>query len=273
MADKAEIDMAADIVRLKPKPRTSAQRQKAYRDRQRNAKAVTVPVTPVTPPTIAPTKPTVSWSPFASLALTVAAIGLAGVGITINAWYAHSLGASDVAGALFTGIGIAADIAALTLPCVAARLWRKRQRTAAMAGWVAWLATFLFAILAGLGFASLNISDVTLARAGRDTAAVTTARLALADAKAARDRECKVVGPFCRQQEATVVERQHELDAAMRTVADAADPQTAAAEKLAIWLSFGTLNPSAEDFAKLRLLLLALLPQLGGLILMVARTR
>ncbi|MGA2293562.1 MAG: hypothetical protein ABSG20_34795 [Bradyrhizobium sp.] len=38
------------------------------------------------------------------------------VGITINGWFARSLGSSDVAGWLFLGLGVAADIAALALP-------------------------------------------------------------------------------------------------------------------------------------------------------------
>jgi len=42
---------------------------------------------------------------------------------------------------------------------------------------------------------SLNVADVTMARAGRETPAITTARSALADAKAARDRECHDIYP------------------------------------------------------------------------------
>jgi hypothetical protein len=61
------------------------------------------------------------------------------------------------------------------------------------------------ALTAGLGFASSNISDVTLARASRVTPAVTSAQAALEDAMAARDRECKGgLGKFCREREAAV---------------------------------------------------------------------
>jgi len=49
--------------------------------------------------------------------------------------------------------------------------------------------TFAFAITAGIGFASVNITDVTLGRAARMTPAVLTAQAALTDAMAARDRE------------------------------------------------------------------------------------
>jgi hypothetical protein len=41
--------------------------------------------------------------------------------------------------------------------------------------------------------------------------------------------------------------------------------------KLVAWGSGGMLRPAPEDFAMLRLILLALLPQIGGVLLMVAR--
>jgi hypothetical protein len=39
-----------------------------------------------------------------------------------------------------------------------------------------WLATFVFAVTAGVGFDSVNIADVTLARASRVTPDVTAAQ-------------------------------------------------------------------------------------------------
>jgi hypothetical protein len=132
--------------------------------------------------------------------------------------------------------------------------------------------TFIFAVTAGVGFASTNISDVTLVRASRVTAAITTAQAALADAMAARDRECKGgVGKFCREREAAVAERRQLLDSAMASVGQVADPQTEAAIKLVRWGSRGMLQPAPEDFAMLRLILLALLPQIGGILLVVGR--
>ena len=124
------------------------------------------------------------------------------------------------------------------------------------------------------GFASTNISDVTLVRASRPTPAVTSAQAALTDAIAARDRECKGgAGKFCREREAAVAERRQVLDAATTSVGQAADPQTVAAIRLVAWASGGTLRPAPEDFAMLRLTLLVLLPQIGGLLLLVGRPR
>ena len=57
------------------------------------------------------------------------------------------------------------------------------------------------------------------------------------------------------------------------SVEQAVDPQTEAASKVVAWLSAGNANPTAADFAMLRLLLLSMLPQVGGLLLMIGRTR
>jgi len=209
---------------------------------------------------------------FAPVLLTIAAVALSAVGIAINGWFARSLGASDLAGWLFLAVGVAADLAALVLPSTAAGLWHAGQRATSLVGWGVWFVTFVFAVTAGIGFASTNISDVTLMRASRVTPAVTSAQAALADAMAARDRECKGgVGKFCREREALVAERRQLLDAAMTSVGRAADPQTDAAIKLIAWGSGGMMRPVPEDFAMLRLILLALLPQIGGTLLLIRR--
>ena len=231
------------------------------------------PVTP--PPTVtAGSKAIVAPSRRhpAAILLSVAAIALAVVGITINGWFARSLGSSDVAGWLFLAVGVAADLVALVMPSCAAGLWQTGQRATALVGWAIWLMTFVFAVTAGIGFASTNISDVTTARASRVTPAIASAQAALADAMAARDRECKSgVGKFCREREAVVAERRQVLDSAVVSVGQTADPQSDAAIKLVTWVSYGTLRPDREDFAMLRLVLLALLPQIGGILLLVGR--
>ena len=207
----------------------------------------------------------------APLLLSVAAFALGAVGITINGWFARSLGSSDIAGWLFLAVGVAADLVALVMPSCASNLWQAGHRGTALVSWAVWLMTFAFAVTASIGFASTNISDVTLARASRVTPAITTAQAALTDAMAARDRECKGgVGKFCREREAAVAERRQILDSAMTSVGQVADPQTDAAIKLVTWVSHGLLRPAAEDFAMLRLVLLALLPQVGGILLMIA---
>lgn len=208
----------------------------------------------------------------APVLLSIAALALATVGITINGWFARSLGSSDVAGWLFLAVGVAADLVALVMPSCAAGLWQSGQRATALVGWAVWLMTFVFAVTAGIGFASTNISDVTIARASRVTPAIASAQGALNDAMAARDRECKSgVGKFCREREAAVVERRQVLDSATASIGQSADAQSDAAIKLVTWISHGLLRPTLEDFAMLRLVLLALLPQIGGILLLIGR--
>ncbi len=231
--------------------------------------AVTLPVAELEPEPVTPSRRQV-----APVLLSTAALALAAVGIAMNGWFARSLGSSDMAGWLFLAIGVAADLVALVMPSCAAGLWQAGQRVTALVGWSVWAMTFIFAVTAGIGFASVNIADVSMSRASRVTPAVQSAQAALNDAMASRDRECKGgVGKFCREREAAVNERRQALDTAVHSVEKTADPQTDAAIKVVAWVSRGVLQPTGDDFAMLRLVLLALLPQIGGILLLVARSR
>jgi hypothetical protein len=277
-------DISAEIIHLhqppKKRPKTGAERARAYRLRKKAASKalvipppVVTPVTPLPPPTVT-LRHAPSRRPVASYLLGASGLGLGAVGITINAWFARSLGTTETAGWLFLAVGVAADCVALAMPSCAGWLWEAHHRATALAGWAVWAVTFLFAVTAGIGFASVNIADVTLARASRVTPAVTAAETLLSDAMTARDRECHGgVGKFCREREAAVAERRQALDSAMQAVERTADPQTQAAIKLVAWITEGAMRPTSDDFAMLRLALLALLPQVGGILLIIARSR
>ncbi len=277
-------DTSASILTLvQPKrPKTAAERGRAFRQRQREKadkiareKAVPFPVllAKTAFANAANVTQTARTRSPAAVALTVAAFGLGAVGVTMNGWFARSLGSTDIAGWLFLGVGVAADCVALVIPSCAAVAWQSRQWATALAGWAVWLVTFAFAITAGIGFASTNIADVTLARSARSTPVIANAQTALADAMTSRDRECRGgVGKFCREREAAVTDSRQALDAAMRSVEVTADPQAEAAVKAAAWITRGIAQPTSDDFAMLRLILLALLPQIGGILLMVGRS-
>jgi hypothetical protein len=289
----AEDAIASIFARPQARAKSGVQRARAYRRQKPKAAAVSddefsespIPAgyswadpvyadPPVRPaPTLTLRGVTLSRGQAASILLAAAALALAAVGIATNGWFARSLGSSDFAGWLFFAIGVASDLVALVMPSCAVALWQTRQRATALAGWATWTMTFVFAVTAGIGFASVNIADVRAARLARVTPAITAAQSALNDAMSARDRECRNgVGRFCREREAAVAERRTILDTAMASVNQTADPQTDAAIKLVAWVTQGMLRPSSDDFAMLRLVLLALLPQIGGILLMVSRS-
>lgn len=221
-----------------------------------------IDVMPVTKPGIEPSR----W------VLRGASVALAAVGLSMNAVYAHSLGSSDLSGWLFLALGVAADASALVLPSVAASSWKAGDRLAAASAWAAFAVVFAFAIIGAVGFASTSISDVTTLRQNRVTPAVTAAQAALADAQGARDRECKGgVGKFCREREAAVQASRQNLDMAMHAIAQTGDPQAAALVHVVTWVSAGRVMPTEADVGMVRLILMSLLPQLGGVLLMAAR--
>jgi hypothetical protein len=283
-----DVNNTADIVKFRKSEtdlqrarRLNKERQKRWRDRQRAGKlAESAPPakaslnTAEREPSVRPafrgadTSVTRRYD-LTAVTLRAASIALAAVGLSMNAVYAHSLGSSDISGWLFLALGVAADASALCLPSVAASAPKRIQRIAA---WTTWAIVFAFAIIGSVGFASTSISDVTALRSSRVTPAVTEARLALGDALAARDRECKGgVGKFCRQREDAVTSARQTLESAMHDVAQGGDPQAQALVRIVTWVSRGAVAPSEGDVGMLRLILFALLPQVGGVLLMVSR--
>jgi hypothetical protein len=227
------IDDSASIIALHQprRAKSPAERARAYRERKKAAAnlpaipepAVTI-ATPLSPPTIT-IRHEASRCPVAPLILRLAALGLAGVGLAMNATYARSLGSGDLSGYLFLALGLSADCAALALPSVAASAWKLGERTTAAAAWLTWTTVFAFALLGSVGFASTSISDVVTIRGNRVTPQVTAAQGALADAMGARDRECHGgQGRFCREREAAVEAARAGLGAAMGAVSATADP-------------------------------------------------
>ena len=122
-------ELSASVITLHQprKAQTGAERAKAYRERKRSAgTALTVRpptspndevavLTPLPPPRVT-SRVTPSRRSLASVALILAALSLAAVGIIINGWFARSLGATETAGWLFLTIGVAADLVALAMP-------------------------------------------------------------------------------------------------------------------------------------------------------------
>jgi hypothetical protein len=77
------------------------------------------------------------------------------------------------------------------------------------------------------------------------------------------------VGPLCRARQGEEQKALADLGAALSAQAAVADPQVSQAVKLVAWLT--PLRPGDGDLAMVRLGLIVLIPQLAGLVLLVAR--
>jgi hypothetical protein len=152
----------------------------------------------------------------------------------------------------------------------AATVWARRQLGRFLVACLVWPLLFVFALTNSLGFASFNLSEVSQTRSERITPAVSDAQRKVEARTAYKTEECKKLGDRCRQAVKDEQAAFQELTEARQTVLATADPQISSAAKLVSWVSADRFHPSAGDFAMLRLFLLTLLPQLGGLILMVS---
>jgi hypothetical protein len=213
------------------------------------------------------------------LALLIGALALA-----INAQTGWRFGTTPLAAWTFAGLSAAVDGLALALPAAAVALWHARRRVLAFAAWVLAGAAIVGATLASLGFAQLHFGDTAASRAAvvtstnavadRRAAGVAAAERAANAAARAREAECAIRGPRCRDREtdersalAALANAVAAPVPAVATIAADADPQVSAALKLAKWLG---LEVTADGVVNLRLALLALLPNVSGLVLAFA---
>jgi hypothetical protein len=212
--------------------------------------------------------------------LIVLAFAIAGLAIGINAQIGWQFGTTRLASVTFAGLSVAADMLAIVLPSAAVALWWNRRHLLATAAWATWALAVVMAMLASVGFASLHMGDTAAARAAivttaaatadQRTAALDAARVVAQAATVARQAECQKRGPLCRELEHVEQVRMTELTAAIAspvptaaTIAEA-DPQVTGAVRLATWVGLGV---TATDIGNLRLALMALLPNLAGLVL------
>lgn len=250
-------------------------------------------------------------------ALGAIALAIAWFGIRINAWYGATLGRTAEASLLLAGLSVAADVLALVLPAVSRQLWLDRQRSSATVAWGLWMFTAAIALLASIGFASLNVADVQAgrARAASDGARLTArgdqlraARLVIREPRSVAeiDAEIQVARPgaaavwkatagctdvtqpksgeacaplLALREVRGAAMRRDAIDAELRDIAveigrlpavTSADPQADTAARLARWLTVGLAPITPDDVAMARIAGMALLPQIGGLVMMLA---
>jgi hypothetical protein len=252
-----------------------------------------------------------------SVVLGAIALAIAWFGIRINAWYGATLGRTAEASLLLAGLSVAADILALVLPAVSRQLWLDRQRSSAAVAWGLWMFTAAIALLASIGFASLNIADVQADRAKTASAVerltgrveqLRTARLVIHELRSVAEIDAQIQitqpgaaavwkatagctdvtqprsGEACARilalresrGEAT---RRDAIDAELRDVGleirrlpavTLADPQADTAARLARWFTAGLVRITSDDVAMARVAGMAFLPQIGGLVMMLA---
>jgi hypothetical protein len=238
---------------------------------------------PPSPPLATVRHPIVIPRLVGAVILAIAALGIAGLALGINAQYGASIGETELTSATFMGLAVAVDLLAVTLAPAAVGLWRTRQRGLAIATWATWGVAVVLATFATLGFLEKNLADAAATRAATVTMATATqdqrseviaaAKLAVSVARTSREAECATRGPRCLQGETDERTAVNALAAAVASplvspakISDA-DPQIAAASRLAAWLG---LRFMPDDFANTRLVLWSLILNSGGLVLAVA---
>jgi hypothetical protein len=291
-----EGNSVASVVELKPpaKDRTAARQRNRSRKKKITAKAdvasanasgviplMTQSVTPASRRLLIFRRSQAADRPSllgALLLLVTFAVAVLGIGI--NAQTGWRFGTTPISAATFAGVSIAADILAMTLPTVALALWLRSRWALAAAAWATWTLSLALAVLASIGFVNRHVGDAAAARqavlgtaaalTAQREAAITTARQAVAAAAESRQAECTIRGPRCRALEREEQARLTELSAALALPLPAtprvaeADPQLTGALRLASWAG---LRATADDLSNLRLALMALLPNLAGLVL------
>jgi len=240
------------------------------------------------------------------LTIAVFALGLvtAAVGLYLNASFLWKFGRTSESGLVFAVVGLVTDTITLVLPATVMVLWQQRRRGLALTGGCMYAIAVAMTLLTAVGFAATNIDD---AIAGRGATAaqsealrdeidrlksernglvfIPTDRSAVVAAQIARDQECGRVGPNCRQRVAELnavlrdkaaADRAAEIDARIAAqeaalnalpALSSADPQIDAARAAVTWLSGGHLTATSEDIRMTRVLGIAAVLFMAGLLL------
>ena len=146
--------------------------------------------------------------PGVAAVLVIVAIGIGALAIVINGQAGWRLGGSPLASVTFAGMAMAADLLALALPTAAASLWQARRPGMAVLAWITWTLAATLTTLASVGYVELHTSDTAAGRHAivatsaavidQRSEGIAAAQLAANAARKAREAECEVRGPRCR---------------------------------------------------------------------------
>jgi hypothetical protein len=275
------------VTPLRPKTKrmdnTAAERQRRRRQRKRVTPTPTVTVAPVTP-VMAPVTPDVTGAhptthagereivtapKRANYALVAIAYGFFLLGIGINVWNATTGGTlADMA--LPAALGVLAEAVLFFLPAWALTLPIGRQVHA----WALFAFISVFALTNSVRMA--RSSRRTKRRLGPTSRPREFGRPTMRSMwRSKRDEAC---GPghgksvACKVRQAEVAKLEADQTQATANVVAQARPESSDFAKLMTWVSRGAIQPGVDDFAMLWLLFRTFLPQVGGLVLMLAAT-
>ena len=240
--------------------------------------------TPSAPTKSAPLTPPVCGDRTLGMVVLVSiAVAIGILALAVNGQTGWRFGTTTLASVSFAGFALAGDLLVLVLPAAAVALWHARRPVLAVSACATWTLAAALAALASLGFVELYTSDTAAerqagiamsSRLGRQHEdKIAAAQLAATAAAKAREAECAMRGPRCRDREA---DERVALGALAKAIAEpvpnvasisAADPQLQAAWRLATW--FG-LKVTPDDIFNLRLVLMAILPNVAGLLIAFA---
>jgi hypothetical protein len=216
--------------------------------------------------TVMPPRRWVAWS----LPLWLLAYALLATSLGTGVWNAVSSTSTWWDASIPIAISTVSELMLFFLP---GRIWtvgwpRKLLGLAMLTGFV------MFALMNSMRLASNVSADQAMARADRQTAGVQTAAKQLADARAARATSCRRKedkSKACTDARTDVAKLEKAQTQAATTVAATAKPENADFARVVAWITRGAIQPGVDDFQMLWIVLRTLIPQLGGLVLVMSR--
>lgn len=231
-----------------------------------------IPVRPVSTPVQAllwlRTRVHINHTSLMAAIMTILACAALWYGAKINAIYGETLGKDDQSKEIFSAISMIADCVAFFVPSVAACLAAGGMKFESRGAWVAFVFATAWTLQAAFGFASVNLSDTSAVRSKASQQRIEL-KARISDLEAA-DKELRKPAKYQSAAKADNLKLEgvqrdlataREQEAALPAVSEA-DPQAEKAAKL-----FG-VSPAQIEMVKI--CAITLLPQLSGLVLMLA---
>lgn len=154
------------------------------------------------------------------------------------------------------------------LPTLAIFLWQGKiiQKCCSVFVWITGIPLLAIVLLSSLGFASTNLSESNAGKVEHDPTVI-AAKAGLDAAVVVAKQECVKLGPVCRQRQDEEIKARQAVTEATNNVRAAADSMATAVSTVVSWVSAGRYKPTPDDIATIWLILIAVSPQLCGIVL------